>query len=304
MSAHKDYFALGIAYSAALHIGLGIFFYAGGAFDLSEFKQPVIYSVTIEGGKTLGGMSQVPKDDKKAPIAPPKNVQEAPAAPKTEPVKKEEVAKDEKKEEEKAKEVEDAEVSLQEKKEKEEEEKKKKEAEVKKADEEKKAREKKAKDEEVKKKEAQAKAVADAKKAKEQGAAAVNKNYQAAIQRYLGESSDAGGKGFGAARIGGSGMGGGQVRPPEFFIYKKVLEEHIKAGWRWHNTSMALVTQVIIDIEADGRIRNVTLAQSSGNSEFDESVVRAIQKSSPVPRPPTTVYQWFRSVRMTFDPRD
>ena len=54
----------------------------------------------------------------------------------------------------------------------------------------------------------------------------------------------------------------------------------------------------------DGTIRKVTLERGSGNSEFDTSVVRAIQKSSPVPRPPEKVYQWFNSVRMTFDPRE
>jgi hypothetical protein len=41
-----------------------------------DFTPPVIYAVTLEGGMKLGGKQQTPKDQRKVPIAPPKNVQE------------------------------------------------------------------------------------------------------------------------------------------------------------------------------------------------------------------------------------
>ena len=182
---------------------------------------------------------------------------------------------------------------MQEKK-KEEEKKKKEESDRKKVEDNKKKEAEKKKLEEQKKKDAEE---------KKKQAEVVDKNYQQALQRYLGESGNAGGKGFGAAKLGGNGMGGGQVRPPEFFTYMKILEQHIKSGWRWNDTSAALVAQVQIEIEPDGKVRDVFLRKGSGNSLYDDSIIRAVRKASPVPVPPDTVYQYFKSVLLTFDPR-
>ncbi len=284
---------VGLSCSLAAHAGLVLVLYLGNAFQFDSFKDPVIYSVTMEGGKELGGKTQAPDPKAKTQIAPPKNVQE----PETQ---KKEEKKTETKEEEKKitpKEVEDAEVSLQEKKK--EEERLKKEEEAKKKEEE----AKKKKEEEQKKKDEEKKKLEEKKKKAAEERKAVDKNLQQAMQRYLGESANAGGKTFGAARLGGTGMGGGVVRPPEFFTYLKILEEHIKSGWRWNDTSAALVAQVQIEIEPDGTVRDVILRKGSGNSLYDDSIIRAVRKASPVPTPPVTVYQYFKSVLLTFDPR-
>ena len=100
-------------------------------------------------------------------------------------------------------------------------------------------------------------------------------------------------------------MGGGVLRPPEFFTYTRLLEGYIKAGWRWPNRRQALVARVAMQLEPDGRVLNIELVSPSGNSEFDESVLRAVRKSSPVPPAPSSVYgKYFRNVTITFDPRE
>lgn len=235
----------------------------------ADLGKPVVYSVTLEGGKTLGGISQVAATDKKEPVAPPKNVSAPEKAPEKEPEKL--VTEDKK-----------AEVSLAEKE--------------KQKLEEKKAAEKEA---ESKKQKAQAKPTP-----KQPTAAEIDKEYQKAMQRYRGESTDAGGKGFGAGSLGGSGMGGGVLRPPEFFQYRDLLKATIKHGWRWYDTSASLTALVYLEMSREGVISNVAIAQSSGNREYDESVVRAVYKASPVPPPPASVYEFFEKVRIEFQPGD
>src|SRR5690606_8562067 len=43
------------------------------------------------------------------------------------------------------------------------------------------------------------------------------------------------------------------------------------------------------------------LAATSGNNRFDESVVRAVQKASPVPPAPDRLYHQFKEVRITVE---
>lgn len=268
------------------------------------FEQPVIYSVTLEGGKQLGGISQVPRQKEAAPVVPPKAVAPKPesAAPKPAEVKNAEP----KPEAVKPKENEpdsDAEVSLAEKEAKLKAEQQAREKEARKVEEEKKKAAAAAKT----KAEADARAKKEAEKKKEAAGdspADIDKQLQQAMQRYLGESVDAGGKGFGAAALGGTGMGGGVVRPPEFFVYRDALMAHVKSTWKWHDVSAPLIAQVELDIETDGRITRAVLVSSSGNREYDESVMRALNGASPVPPPPEIVYHFFKRVRITFDPRD
>jgi TonB family protein len=263
-------FGFGLAVSAAIHLIVGLLFIleVGGARP--KFGPEIVYSVTLEGGKTIGGVSQVASKEAST-VAPPKNVS-APE-PETKPVSSADV-------------VRIKEESVKEKPEKK--------APAKIAD---------AKKPEAKTKPDVKKVVAKPKPA-EPSRADIDKDYQKAMQRYLGESTEAGGKGFGAAKLGGSGMGGGVLRPPEFFTYRQTLRDSIKRGWKWYDTRAALVTQVTFEIGVDGVISNVEVAGSSGNDEFDQSVLRAVYKASPLPPPPPTVYNDFRSVRLSFDPRE
>lgn len=267
ISPSEDPFAFGLTVSVALHIVVLVLCLvelgSGRTFQAPE----IVYSVTLEGGKTLGGIAQVARQNSAA-VAPPKNV--SAAAETAADVAEPEVVR-----------LKTAEV---------------KNPPPKKAP---------VKAEPVKKK-SEVKPVAE--KAKPKPAAPtraeIDKDYQKAMQRYLGESTEAGGQGFGAGRIGGSGMGGGVLRPPEFFTYRQVLRDSIRRGWKWYDSRAALVTQVTFDIAVDGTISNVAVSGSSGNDEFDQSVLRAVYKASPLPPPPTSVYSDFRSVRLSFDPRE
>jgi colicin import membrane protein len=281
--SERDYYRRGLILSVVGHFVLAAVMLVRFSGGFGEIPEPVVYSISIEGGKTIGGMSQVPKDDKPSPIAPVKNV-----AAQSEPAQ--ETKKEQPKEEKQPEPVDDAEVSTAEKQ-----------------------PTAKPTPQPTPPKAATPKTTPappkksdkpDAKAVKKSDGDETDKRLQAALQRYLGESSDAGGKGFGAARVGGSGMGGGVVRPPEFFVYEKIVRSRIKEAWRWYDTNSALITVISFDIEPDGVIKNVRLVKTSGDSAYDESVTRAAVKASPLPPPPKNVYEYFKSVRITFDPRE
>jgi colicin import membrane protein len=275
-----EYWRRGFSLSIVAHILLAYIIFVKVFPDFGDVPEPIVYSISIEGGKSVGGMSQVPKEDKPSPIAPMKNVS---AETKKEP----DVQESDKKVKEEP--VDDAEVSIADKKPT-----PKPTAQPTPA---KTATPAPAKKTDAKK---------DVKNTKKSDGEDVDKRLQAALQRYLGESSDGGGKGFGAAKAtGGNSMGGGVVRPPEFFVYEKIVRSRIKEAWRWYDTNTSRITVIAFEIEPDGVINNVRLVKSSGDSAYDESVMRAAMKASPLPPPPRSVYeQYFKSVRITFDPRE
>jgi TonB family protein len=239
----------GVIFSVCLHV---IFFIiANVSFGFGGYKAPVVYSIEIESGSRVGGVSQK-STDPKTKVAPPTAVQ--------------------------------------------------KKAETKKVQEQEKIPTKQAKEqpkkvEQVKEKKPQV-------KPKEPKVDDLDKRLASAVQRYKGASTSAGGIGFGSTGTGGAGMGGGVVRPPEFFTYKDLIEEKIKSGWRWFDTRAALSAQVEFSISPQGKLSAIVIASSSKLLEFDESALRAVAKADPLPPPPTTVYRFFARVRMTFDPRD
>jgi len=272
----EECWRIGLYYSIGGHLLLVLIAIFGLLPGFGGLPDPVIYSVSIEPGKNLGGKSQLAKDDKPSPISPVKNVK-ADSAPKEE---KETPQK------ESQKPVDDAEVSVADKK----------------------------PTPKVTPKptpKATPKATPatssklDSKSKEKSDGDEVDKRLQAALQRYLGDSTDAGGKGFGAGRVGGNSMGGGEVRPPEFFKYRDILLARIKESWRWYDSSAPRITQITFDMQADGTAKNVRVLKGSGDASFDESVVRAVIKASPFPAPPATVYEkYFKSVTTTFDPRE
>lgn len=275
-------FLWGLGASMVGHVLLGAALLSTVGGRAHEFNE-VVYSITIEGGKTLGGISQVPDEKAKIVQAVPRNVskpeQKTPERPteiETEPVKLEPPEPE-------------AEVSVATPV--------PTKAPTPRATPRPKATQKLA----------SKPTPVPTKKPTPRGPtkAELNKEYQATMQKYLGESSRAGGKGFGAAAAtGGSGMGGGVLRPPEFFRYRDLLETFVKSGWRWIDPQSRLSAAVVFSIAPDGAVSDVRIERSSGNREFDESVLRAVYKANPVPRPPPSVYEeYFRSVRMIFEPQ-
>jgi len=280
----EDYFRFGFSVSLVAHVVIAVFVIFKILPDMGEFQEPIVYSISIEGGKNLGGVTQIPKDDKKSPIAPVKNVT---AETNKEPETKEKPEPEPQPQEP----VDDAEVSVAEKKPTPQPAKptpqpkptvKATAAPTKKPD-----------------------AKKDAKNQKSDGDE-VDKRLQAGLQRYLGESTRSTGQGFGAAKVGGSGMGGGQVVPLEVMAYNKLIMARIKEAWRWYDPNSPLITQLTFTIEADGEVHSVRIVKGSGNNGFDESVQRAIIKVNPLPPPPARYYdEYYASgARITFDPRN
>lgn len=270
----------GITVSVCLHVGFVIFSLLGGFWSDNELPEVEIYSVTLEGGKTLGGKSQVP-DETKKDKAPPKAAQEPP--------KKEEekaaISEDKVKEEA----VEDAEVSL---------------ATPVPAKPTPKPTEKPKSTAKPTPKATPKPKATPTPKVKALSKEEVDEGYQSAVQRYMGESVDAGGESFGAAKLGGQGMGGGVLKSPEWIRYRDALRAHVRSRWAWNDPRSNLSAVVSFEISPDGRVSNIQLFKSSGNREYDMSCLRAIERSDPVPVAPPSVYPDFKSSRITFLPKD
>lgn len=132
----------------------------------------------------------------------------------------------------------------------------------------------------------------------------IDSQYQQSIQNYLGESTNARGRGFGAASSTGKGMGGGVVKPKEFFEYSQIIQRLIKNAWAWPDRESSLVNVVNLKILRDGTVEDVHIVRGSGNSEFDNTVVRAVLKVRKFPPPPPIVYEDFKNVDVEFKPRD
>ncbi len=277
----EEYWLAGFCLALGLHLTIFFFIFYRPHSIPAEFARPIVYSVSIEGGKTLGGRTQVPQTDKPTPLAPPKNVS---TPPETKP---KEVAKADPKEDPKVKVV-DAEVSLA----------TKKPAPTPKPLPTPKVDPKKVVNDKLGVKQPKPTPV------KKAEVVDPDKEYQRAMQRYLGESADAGGKGFGAALQGGKGMGGGVLASPEFIAYLNLLKSHVHRGWRWNDHASGYRARVYFRIEPDGAIKDVRMVDGSGSREFDDSVLRALAKADPVPPPPEKVYSAFKEVRMVFDPQE
>lgn len=103
------------------------------------------------------------------------------------------------------------------------------------------------------------------------------------------EASGLGGReeGKGAALgMGGDGGGGGVLTGLDFIIYKNKVEGIIKKNWTWVGSNPNLTIRVGFRIQENGDIGDLRIVARSGDSSFDESVVRAIRVSSPLPPPP------------------
>lgn len=288
MSSDRQYSyqSRGLLFSVAGHVLLLLSFVIGDIFGGSDLGPETIYSITLEGGAQLGGLSQAPDKKNKEKPAPPKPI----SSKVEEKVEKQEVSKEEQKVEPKVEEKE-AEVST------------KPEPQVTPKPEPKKE----IKKEEVKKAEPPKKKEEKIEKPKQdpnQSKVELEKEYLKAMQRYKGESTDAGGQGFGAGRVGGQGMGGGELRPPEFFTYRDLIKHTVKKNWSWFDTTTSLRASITFSISPSGELGDVSIVKSSGNALFDNSVIRAVLKSSPLPAPPENVYQWFKVVRTEFDPQE
>ncbi len=113
------------------------------------------------------------------------------------------------------------------------------------------------------------------------------------------------GEGIGSASLGTAGPGGGGVvKGIEFIAYQNQMLRTIKANWAWVGANSNLRVVVHFFIRESGDIVGLKIVQPSGDPSYDESVLRAVSKSSPLPPPPESYRKEFSEIRITFRPRD
>jgi colicin import membrane protein len=111
------------------------------------------------------------------------------------------------------------------------------------------------------------------------------------------------GEGEGAAALGQAGRGGGTaVRGAEFFMYQAKIVNTIKENWAWPGQKRSLKALARFSIKDNGEITGLKIAEPSGDAAFDESILRALRKSSPLPPPPESYRTDFAQVEMNFQP--
>lgn len=89
--------------------------------------------------------------------------------------------------------------------------------------------------------------------------------------------------------VGPAGSPTGTLVSPEVMAWIKRAKIHVRRNWvvqPGFRTQM-LQTHVEVDLDPSGAVRSAPrVTRRSGNPWYDEGVVRAIQKSSPLPAPP------------------
>lgn len=90
--------------------------------------------------------------------------------------------------------------------------------------------------------------------------------------------------------IAGTGGGGGSVQvSPEVMAWLKSARIHVRRSWVLAPGFRLepLASQVRVNLDASGNVvGEPVIVKRSGNPWYDESVLRAIQKASPLPPPP------------------
>jgi len=99
----------------------------------------------------------------------------------------------------------------------------------------------------------------------------------------------------------GSGTGSmGSVMDLQYLLYFRTVQQKVKDAWTFPGGSNELSADVEFSIGADGALNGVKIAKSSGDSAFDESVIRAIRRAAPFPPPPDRYRSQFSDVVSTF----
>jgi len=111
-------------------------------------------------------------------------------------------------------------------------------------------------------------------------------------------------KGSGPATLGGApgAGGGGAVRGLEYIMYTEQVKRRVKENWIVAERRDRLNAIVRFNVQPDGGISALEMLKSSGDSAFDQSVMRAVNKANPLPPPPEAYREEFVSqkVEVTF----
>ena len=113
------------------------------------------------------------------------------------------------------------------------------------------------------------------------------------------------GEGVGGSVLGAGGRGGpGIVKGMDYVIYQNRMLSTIKNNWVWVGPRSNIKVVVHFNIKDNGEIVGLKIVQSSGNSSYDDSVLRAVRKSSPLPALTENIRNGFSEVELAFRPED
>ncbi|ABF09549.1 cell envelope integrity protein TolA [Cupriavidus metallidurans] len=126
---------------------------------------------------------------------------------------------------------------------------------------------------------AKAKADADAKAKRDAAANAQRKSELARLQAMAGGGVSSGG-GVGSAAGSGAGSGG-KASPGYADRVRRRVKPNIIFGGDVEGNPAAVVS---VSLAPDGSLLSARLTRSSGNSDWDNAVLRAVQRSDPLPR--------------------
>ena len=130
----------------------------------------------------------------------------------------------------------------------------------------------------------------------------------AAAEKWRAKGATGGGGGLGGTDTGSGpigtpgygGGGGGQVVGFEFLAYQQRVVQTVKGVWTNAAVRPGLVAKVRFQIGPDGDVTGIRLEQASGDTAFDGSVVRAVQRANPWPAPPARYANEFRDFIIEF----
>jgi colicin import membrane protein len=124
----------------------------------------------------------------------------------------------------------------------------------------------------------------------------------AAMRKEAGSGSLSGGGGGGGGG-GGSGSGGN----PALRIYQMEVEVLIKSNWSFPDAlanRKNIEAVVLLKVKNDGTITDMELISSSCNRMFDQSVLKAIEKSKPLPPLPEGYKKRNEELEINFNLKD
>jgi colicin import membrane protein len=132
--------------------------------------------------------------------------------------------------------------------------------------------------------------------------------YAAAAEKWRAKGATGGGGGLGGTDTspgpmgtpGYGGGGGGQVVGFEFLAYQQRVVNTVKGVWTNAAIRPGLVAKVRFDIAPNGDVSGIRLEQPSGDTAFDGSVLRAVQRANPLPPPPARYVNEFREFLIEF----
>ena len=110
-------------------------------------------------------------------------------------------------------------------------------------------------------------------------------------------NANSAGNGYGI----GPGTGSmGKLEDLQYLLYFRTVQQKVKDAWTFPGGSNDLSADVEFSIGADGSLNGVKIAKSSGDTAFDQSVMRAIKRAAPFPPPPDRYRSQFSDVVSTF----